>query len=223
MLNGKTSFDIPNVPEDHVLQRFNVLFAYVFEAVSGGKGMMQLKIDPSKNQTINNLVHETFPTLKCFDNEKLRVMNPKLVAYVHALIIDCITIPFEATINSRAHQHEGAMMEVYSKMKPDSFTSQLQTALTAYHEDIMGLQGASGCSKVKVIKRKFEDQVATDAADADADAADAAANPANQLDGGAGAEAAEAGGEDPTPPSGGAVKAPAGAARGGGRRAGGKA
>jgi hypothetical protein len=77
MLNGKTSFNIPNVPQDYVLQRFNVLFAYVFDAISGGKGMMQLKIDPSKNQTIHNLLHETCPLLKCFDNKKLLVINPK--------------------------------------------------------------------------------------------------------------------------------------------------
>jgi hypothetical protein len=68
MLNGKMSFEIPNVPADHVLLRFNVLFAYIFDAVSGGKGMLQFKIDPSRNQTINNLLHETFPSLKCFDN-----------------------------------------------------------------------------------------------------------------------------------------------------------
>ena len=166
MLNGKTSFDIPNVPADHVLLRFNVLFAYVFDAVSSGKGMMQLKIDPPKNQTIHNLLRETFPSLKCFDNEKLCVINPKLVAYIHALVIDSISILFEPSINSRAHEHEDAMAAVYSKMIPDLFTSQLQAVLTAFYEDIMGVQGASGCAKAKVMKRKFEDQVDTNAADA---------------------------------------------------------
>ncbi len=67
------------------------------------------------------------------------------------------------------------MVEVYCKMKPDSFTLQLQTVLTAYHEDIMGVQGARGCFKVKVVKRKFEDQVDTDANAAAA--ADTAATP----------------------------------------------
>ncbi len=100
MLNGKQSFNIPNVPSDHVQLRFNVLFAYVFEAVSGAKGMMQLKIDPSKHQTINALMHETFPAIKCFANKKLHVINPKLIAYMHALIIDCILIVFTDSINS---------------------------------------------------------------------------------------------------------------------------
>jgi hypothetical protein len=145
MLNGKMPFKIPNVPADQVLLRFKVLFAYVLDAVSVGKGMLQFKIDPSRNQTINNLLHETFPSLKCFDHETLRVINPRTVAYIHALIIDSIAIVFEASINSLAHEHEGAMVDVYSKMNPDSFTSQLQAALTAYYEDIKGVQGASGC------------------------------------------------------------------------------
>ena len=111
------------------------------------------------------------------------------------------------------------MVAVYSKMKPDSFTSQLQTVLTACYEDIMGIHGASGCTKAKVVKRKFEDQEDTVAdADADADAANTggAATPATPE----GEEAAEvaSGGEGPPPapsPAGknGAVKA--GAARGG--------
>ena len=37
MLNGKTSFDIPNVPADYVLLRFNVLFAFIYDILSGGK------------------------------------------------------------------------------------------------------------------------------------------------------------------------------------------
>ena len=46
---------------------------------------------------------------------------------------------------------------VYTKMKPDSFKSQLQAVLTAYYEDIEGVQGASGCPKTKIVKRQFED------------------------------------------------------------------
>ncbi len=48
----KTVFTVPNVPENAVLVRFDVLFAYIFDAVTGGKGMVQLKISTAKNQTI---------------------------------------------------------------------------------------------------------------------------------------------------------------------------
>ncbi len=43
-------------------------------------------------------------------------------------------------------------------MKPDSFKSQLQAVLTAYYEDIKGVQGASCYPKTKIVKRRFKDQ-----------------------------------------------------------------
>ncbi len=58
------------------------------------------------------------------------------------------------------YSHVGAMVDVYSKMNPDSSTSQLQAVLTACYEDldIKGVQGASGCPKSNIVKHKFEDQ-----------------------------------------------------------------
>jgi hypothetical protein len=105
--------------------------------------MLQLKIEPSKQQTLQNLLNKTFPAIKCFNNKKLHVINPKLITYIHALGIDCISMTLANIINSRALDHEGAMVDVYSKMKPDSLRSQLQTILTAYYEDIKG----GGCKR----------------------------------------------------------------------------
>ena len=119
MLDGKTQFIIPHITEKAVLLRFNVLFAYLYDAVTSGKGMMQLQVDPAKNQTISSIMHETFPAIKCLDNEKLHLLNPRIVAYIHALIIDSISILFEETINARALAHEAAMVDVYTKMQPD--------------------------------------------------------------------------------------------------------
>jgi hypothetical protein len=48
-------FTVPNVPENTVLvclDEVDVLFAYIFDAVTGGKGVVQLKIGSAKNQTI---------------------------------------------------------------------------------------------------------------------------------------------------------------------------
>jgi hypothetical protein len=114
------------------------------------------------------------------------------------------------------------MVEVYSKMKPDAFTLQLQTVLTAYYEDIKRGVSASGCTKSKVVKRKFEDQDDADAAAAVAAAAAEAppAPPATPPDGAAAANAP--GGEEPpaAPSQSGAGR---GARGGGARKAGGKA
>jgi hypothetical protein len=103
-------------------------------------------------------------------------------------------------MNTRALEHEGAMAEVYSKMKPDAFPSQLQTVLTAHYEDIKGVMSASGCTKSKVVKRKFKDQDDTGLAP-DADAAYASTA--------AGAGAADAA-TSVIPPDGGAEPHPAG-------------
>ncbi len=89
-----TLFEIPNVPADATLLRFNILFSFVFGAVSGGKGMTQLKTDPSKNQMITNLLLETFPAIQCCNNKELPFISPKTIAYIHALIIDSISILF---------------------------------------------------------------------------------------------------------------------------------
>jgi hypothetical protein len=119
------------------------------------------------------------------------------------------------------------MVEVYSKMKPDAFTLQLQTVLTAYYEDIKRGVSASGCTKSKVVKRKFEDQDDADAAAAVAAAAAEAppaeappATPATPPDGAAAGNAP--GGEEPpaAPSQSGAGR---GARGGGARKAGGKA
>ncbi len=120
-------------------------------------------------------------------------MNPKLVSYIHALVIDCISIVFKDSINTRALEPESVMVDAYTKMKPDSFQSQLQTILTTYYEDIKGVQGASGCSRTKVVKCRFEDQE-DDAGNVGADA-DAGAGPARpaacrEADGGCDDEAA---------------------------------
>jgi hypothetical protein len=51
-------------------------------------------------------------------------------------------------MNAQALDHLGVMVDVYSKIKPDSFKLQLQTVLTAYYKDIKGVQGASSSTAV---------------------------------------------------------------------------
>ncbi len=77
---------------------------------------------------------------------------------LNALIINSILIPLEDSINVQALRYNCAMVDVHTKMKPGSFRSQLQAVLTAFYDDIKGVQGASGCPKTKIIKRRFEDR-----------------------------------------------------------------
>ncbi len=85
------------------------------------------------------------------------MISPQTVAYIHALIIDSISISYEDSINVRQLQHESAVLDVYTKMTPDSFKTQLQAVPTAYYEDIKGIQGTSGCPMSKFVKCRFED------------------------------------------------------------------
>jgi hypothetical protein len=119
--------------------------------------MMKLQILLGKNHTIIRVLHETFPVLKCFDNEKLELINRKTVTYIHVLIIDSVSIQSEETINARALEHESTMLDAYTEMETDSFKSQLQTVLTAYYQDIKRVTCASGGRKSKVVKRRFHD------------------------------------------------------------------
>ena len=115
------------------------------------------------------------------------------------------------------------MVDAYTKMKPDSFKSQLQAVLTTYYEDIKGILGASGCSKPKVVKCKFEDQ--EDNAgneDAAADQADVATpqHAASSLPQASAAAAAPAEGGGGDEGAAAAAASPPGKASGGGGRKG---
>ena len=52
-----------------------------------------------------------------------------------------------------ALDHKRAMVNAYTKMKPDSFKLQLQAVLTTYYEDTKGVSGTSGCHKTRIVKR----------------------------------------------------------------------
>ncbi len=71
---------------------------------------------------------------------------------MNALIINSISIPFEDCVNAQALDHKSAMVNAYTKMKPDSFKLQLQAVLTTYYKDIKGVQGASCCHKTRIVK-----------------------------------------------------------------------
>ncbi len=73
------------------------------------------------------------------------------MAYIYGLIIDSNSIPAEDSINTRALQHERAMVHEYAKMKPGKFTKRLHAILTTYYEDIRLMPGASCFPKPKFL------------------------------------------------------------------------
>ncbi len=71
------------------------------------------------------------------------------MVYIHGLIIDCtsISIPAQNSINTRALQHEHAMVHEYAKHS--------QAILTTYYEDIKSMPRARCCPKPKVLMRQW--------------------------------------------------------------------
>jgi hypothetical protein len=100
----KPEVDIPKIPNDTALVHFNPLFANMFDAVLKGKGMTNRQIIQGKNMTIANLLAQTFPRIKCFDNAETPFISPSTVAYIHAISIACISLQNEDSINARALQ-----------------------------------------------------------------------------------------------------------------------
>ncbi len=87
--------------------------------------------------------------------------DKRILSHLNALIINSISIPFQDSVNAQALDYKSAMVNAYTKMKPDSFNLQLQAVLTTYYKDIKGVQGASSCHMTRIIKRQFKDQEAT--------------------------------------------------------------
>ncbi len=87
--------------------------------------------------------------------DKEHCIQRRYKSHLDALIIDSISR------TAWMHQHlctRDQWWKYTPKWSLTPFTSQLQTVLTAYYQDIKGVVSASGCTKSKVVKRKFEDQ-----------------------------------------------------------------
>ncbi len=85
----------------------------------------------------------------------MKIIEYNQGAYIYGLIIDSISIPAEDGINTRALQHEHAMVHEYVKMKPGRFNKLLQAILTTYYKDIKSMPEASGFPKPKFLTRQF--------------------------------------------------------------------
>jgi hypothetical protein len=67
--------------------------------------MQRFLILPSKNRTIAALMDASFPTIASTDNIArfaTRYVTPKTIAYIHALIVDSISLHHSEALNERA-------------------------------------------------------------------------------------------------------------------------
>ncbi len=118
---------------------------------------MQLRIDPSNNQTIKNLLQDlpsNALTTRRFVSSTPKLSPTSMLSM--PLIInsarESVSIVFEASINSRAHEHEGAMVDVYSRMNFNE--ALLLHVAVANRPDslLLGHQGGSGRQRLPQVQ-----------------------------------------------------------------------
>ena len=100
LIDGKMSVPPPIIDTtDQKLVHHNLLMAHLFIALTKAPAMQRLKIVPAKNRTIAALMDATFPPIKSFGNIATPYVTPKTIAYIHALIVDSISLHCSDALN----------------------------------------------------------------------------------------------------------------------------
>ena len=82
------------------------MFAHLFNVLSKSQAKSLYEINPVKTLTIEALVNGSFPVIKATDNIALPFVGPRTVAYVHALIVNTVTVLQTESPNAEALRNE---------------------------------------------------------------------------------------------------------------------
>ena len=102
---------IPIIPNDPDLLRFNDLFAHLFRALGGSQGMSALDVKPAKGVTINRILDAKFPAIPSTKDKSAPLLTIRTVAYIHALVIDTVSLHHSDTPNQRALRTEQLIID----------------------------------------------------------------------------------------------------------------
>ncbi len=87
---------------------FNNQWCYLFYKLTGEekdyKGIAAFSIVLSKNLTITALVDRVFPAIASTNNQPMQYVTTKIVAYIFALVINCVTVFHQDSPHSSALQ-----------------------------------------------------------------------------------------------------------------------
>jgi hypothetical protein len=140
-----------------ILVHFNVLFAHLFSVLSGSQLMLAFDINPCKHLTVSALLDSTFPAIESTDNQPAPMITSKTVGYIHALIIDTVTLNNSESLYARTLRNEQMVTQELDKMDPHKFRSESVKCLADYYKNVRDMEGAGGLHCVKSFKRKFKD------------------------------------------------------------------
>ena len=156
---NRMPISIPTIPNDADLLRSNDLFAHLLKALAGSQGMSSLDINPSKGLTINGLLDAKFPAIKSTNNKRTPHLTIRTVAYIHALVIDTVSLHHSETPNQRALRTEQLIIDEHREVNPALWRAEILDCLTGYFEGILKMEGASCVTQVIAPPRKYRDKI----------------------------------------------------------------
>jgi hypothetical protein len=141
------------------------MWCYLFYKLTGeekdNKGIAALLIVLSKNLTITALLDRVFPAIASTNNQPMQYVTTKTVAYIFALVIDCVTVFHQDSLHSRANQHEASILKELDSMPPDDFRTELSCSLADFYENILKKACAGGRPVAMPLSRKFVTKAAS--------------------------------------------------------------
>jgi hypothetical protein len=164
LVNGKPNIIQPVVLAEQGVLHYNNMWCYLFYKLTGedkdNKGIAAFSIVLSKNLTITALLDRVFPAIASTNNQPMQYVTTNTVAYIFALIIDCVTVFHQDSPHSRALQHETILKELNS-MAPDDFRTELRGSLTDFYENILKKADAGGRPVAMPLSSKFVTKAAS--------------------------------------------------------------
>jgi hypothetical protein len=144
LVDGKLPISVLILTEAQTLVHFNMLFAHLFFHLSKSQAMSVYEINPSEllRLTISALVESSFPAIKATDNQPTPFVSPRTVAYIHALVINTVSMHHSDSPNARALRNETMVRQELQNMTPVAFRNELRSCFVSYYEGILKMDGA---------------------------------------------------------------------------------
>jgi hypothetical protein len=165
VIDGKMQVSPPSISQAQQLVHHNLLLAHLFVALTRAPAMQRCEINPAKHRTITALLDATFPPIASTGDVPTPYVTPRTIAYIHALIVDSITLHPSTTMRERALLNETMVLDVLNTMSPQAFHKELFTVLNQYHVQILKTASASGRPCAKTFRSSFGSAAALSAAE----------------------------------------------------------
>ena len=167
LVDGKQNIIQPMVPAEQGFLHCNNLWCYLFYKLTGEekdeKGIAAFLIVLSKNLTITALLDRVFPATASMNNQPMQYVTTKTVAYIFALVIDCITVFHQVSPHSSANtRHLFSRNSIPCPLSaPDDFRTELRGSFTDFYENILKKACAGGRPVAMPLSRKFVTKAAS--------------------------------------------------------------